>query len=187
MGRTGRKIAAHEARFAVFETSLGACGIAWSGAGVTAIALPEIDGGDVAARFDSLANRAEMPDWVRAIARDVTAHLDGDVRTFAATRVDLGACSEFDRAVYAAARAIAPGSTRTYGALAQDVGKPGAARAIGGAMSRNPVPIVVPCHRVLASHGLAGGFSAPGGLDTKRRLLAIEGVALHQSHASREG
>jgi methylated-DNA-[protein]-cysteine S-methyltransferase len=88
----------------------------------------------------------------------------------------LSACSEFERAVYAAARAIPRGETRTYGELAAALGQPGAAQAVGLALGRNPVPIVIPCHRILAASGGTGGFSAPGGVATKFRMLAIEGA-----------
>ena len=87
---------------------------------------------------------------------------------------------DFDRRVYAEARSIAPGETRTYGEIAARLGDPGLSRAVGQALGRNPFVIVVPCHRVLAAGGKAGGFSAPGGVETKRRLLEIEGArALH--------
>ena len=89
--------------------------------------------------------------------------------------VDLGASPEFDQRVYAVARTIPPGRGMTYGEVAAALGEPGAARAVGAALGRNPVPIVVPCHRVMAAGGRAGGFSAPGGASTKLKLLAIEG------------
>ena len=80
----------------------------------------------------------------------------------------------FHRRVYDAARAIPPGKTLAYGEIAERIGAPGAARAVGQALGRNPFPIVVPCHRVLAAGGKIGGFSAHGGTATKRRMLAIE-------------
>ena len=82
----------------------------------------------------------------------------------------------FNRRVYELARTIPPGSTMTYGEVARRLGSPGMARAVGQALGRNPYPIVVPCHRVLAADGRMGGFSAPGGVATKRRMLEIEGV-----------
>ena len=104
------------------------------------------------------------------------------MRLLAGDRVDLrfialetSALDPFEREVYAAARAIPAGEVRTYGELAAAVGRPGAARAVGRALGRNPWPIVVPCHRILAANA-AGGFSAPGGTDTKFRLLEIEGA-----------
>ena len=84
--------------------------------------------------------------------------------------------SDLHRDVYAEARRILPGRTRTYGELAQDLGKPGAARAVGQALGANPFVLVVPCHRVLAAGGKLNGFSAHGGIRTKQRLLEIEGA-----------
>jgi methylated-DNA-[protein]-cysteine S-methyltransferase len=81
---------------------------------------------------------------------------------------------EFNRRVYELARAIPPGSTRTYGALATQLGDPKLAREVGQALGLNPFPIVIPCHRVVAANGRVGGFSAPGGQHTKLRLLALE-------------
>ncbi len=83
---------------------------------------------------------------------------------------------EFNRRVYAVARAVPPGETITYGEIAERIGERGAAQAVGQALGRNPFPIVVPCHRVLAADGGLGGFSAHGGVATKRRMLAIEGA-----------
>jgi methylated-DNA-[protein]-cysteine S-methyltransferase len=87
--------------------------------------------------------------------------------------------------VYALTRKIPPGETLSYGQIAARLGSPGAARAVGQAMRRNPFAIVVPCHRVLASGGKLGGFSANGGVWTKRRMLAIEEAA--RGGATREG
>ena len=92
---------------------------------------------------------------------------------------------EFHRRVYEAARAIPPGNTLSYGDIAKRVGAPGAARAVGQALGRNPFPIVVPCHRVLAAGGKIGGFSAQGGVATKRRMLAIEGARVERRGPAR--
>jgi methylated-DNA-[protein]-cysteine S-methyltransferase len=84
----------------------------------------------------------------------------------------------FNQRVYAAARRIRPGTTRTYGEVALELGEPHAARAVGQALGANPFPIIVPCHRVLAAGNKAGGFSAPGGTRTKLRMLEIERAPL---------
>ncbi|HZP27547.1 MAG TPA: MGMT family protein, partial [Acidimicrobiia bacterium] len=91
---------------------------------------------------------------------------------------DMHGIPRFHQRVYEAARAVPVGTTVTYGELAARVGSPASARAVGQAMAANPFPIVVPCHRVLSAGGRLGGFSATGGLATKRRMLAIEGVVL---------
>jgi len=82
----------------------------------------------------------------------------------------------FRREVYAATREIPAGTTMSYGEVARAIGRPDAARDVGAALARNPCPIIVPCHRVVAANGALTGFSAPGGLETKRRMLQLEGA-----------
>ena len=110
----------------------------------------------------------------RAVAKALDAYFAGDHGALADLDVDFGRRGAFTVAVLDALRGIAPGTTTTYGALAQLAGRPGAARAVGQAVGSNPVPVIVPCHRVIASNGSLGGFSA--GLDRKRALLDHEGV-----------
>lgn len=167
------------AGFAFFETPIGSCGIAWSEAGVLATRLP--DAGEAraharfAARFPALT-QAEMPPHIAAIAERIAAHLGGSRIDYADVPLDDGGVGDWERSVYAAAAAIPFGETRTYGALAKQLGRPEAAQAVGQALGRNPWPIVIPCHRILAADGRTGGFSAPGGVNTKLRLLEIEGA-----------
>jgi methylated-DNA-[protein]-cysteine S-methyltransferase len=98
---------------------------------------------------------------------------------FSNVSLDLGGQDEFFRKIYAAARRLGWGQTTTYGSLAQELGAgPEAARDVGQAMARNPVPLIIPCHRVLAAGGKLGGFSAPGGSSTKQHMLEMEGVRL---------
>lgn len=99
---------------------------------------------------------------------------DGDEVNFSGVIVDDRPFTPLTRAIYAACRAIPHGQTCTYGDLARQVERSGASRAVGAAMARNRVPLVIPCHRVVASSGKLCGFSAPGGLETKRRLLELE-------------
>jgi methylated-DNA-[protein]-cysteine S-methyltransferase len=112
---------------------------------------------------------------VQRVTAAIQAHLAGRPAQYDPADLDLSGCTAFARQVYARLMAVPPGQTQTYGQLAQALGKPGAARAVGRAMATNPVPLAVPCHRVVAQHGL-GGFT--GGLDFKRRLLALEGARL---------
>lgn len=163
----------------LFDTPVGRCAIAWNGARVAALQLPEADDAATVARMRrrfATVREAAPTDAVAAaigaIGRLLEGHPD-DLRTIA---IDDASLPAFHRRVYAAARAIAPGTTRTYGEVAALVGEPGAARAVGHALGRNPFAIIVPCHRVLASGGAMGGFSAAGGTATKRRLLLIEGA-----------
>lgn len=160
----------------LFDTALGRCGIAWHRDGVVAFALP---GRDDERTLASLTRR--FPAEAGAPPGSIRAAIDGVRRLIAGEPIDLGfvevdldGVSDFDRHIYAVTRTIRPGETRTYGEIAHLIGEPGAARAIGRAMGDNPVPVIVPCHRVLAASGRIGGFSAPGGIATKRRLLAIE-------------
>jgi methylated-DNA-[protein]-cysteine S-methyltransferase len=112
-----------------------------------------------------------------AARRELDEYLRGR-RTAFSVPVDLRHVTPFQRRVLEAARAVPRGSVATYGELGRRIGRPGAARAVGQALGSNPVPIVVPCHRVLASDGSLGGYSGRGGLRTKRRLLALEGALL---------
>jgi methylated-DNA-[protein]-cysteine S-methyltransferase len=111
-----------------------------------------------------------------AIVERIRRHLAGDVQDFRSVAVDLSHVAPFFRQVYETARQIPAGQTRTYGEIAKAVGQPNAAQEVGRAMAKNPVPILVPCHRVAAAGGKPGGFSAHGGRSTKSKLLALEGA-----------
>jgi methylated-DNA-[protein]-cysteine S-methyltransferase len=156
--------------YALFDTALGRCAIAWRGGLVVRAALP---GADIEHRFEGF-EESEPPPAVATVIDRVVRLLRGEAEDLSDVPVDWGGAPEFDRGVWEATRRIPPGETRTYGELASEVGAPSAAQAVGVALGRNPVPIIIPCHRVLASGGRSGGFSAPGGVETKFRLLAIE-------------
>jgi methylated-DNA-[protein]-cysteine S-methyltransferase len=155
--------------------------MAWTSRGVRALGLP---GRDEAATIGNILNgknatKAGSPSKLAAAAMTaVQAHLRGEHVNLTRVPLDLEGRSAFQKRVYRALRGVAPGHTISYGELACAAGKRNAARAVGGAMARNPLPILIPCHRVVARGGGRGGFSAPGGLDTKAKLLAIEGVEL---------
>lgn len=167
--------------FTLFSTPIGRCALAWGGHGLLGVALPaatETLTRNRLARHFPLAREAPPPaDIERTIAR-IVAVLNGMPDDLADVAIDLAGVPDFNRRVYAVARSIVPGATLTYGEVALRLGEPHAARAVGQALGANPWPVVVPCHRVLAAGGKAGGFSAPGGLRTKLRLLQIEGAAL---------
>src|SRR5438477_7793213 len=163
--------------FALFDTAIGRCGIAWGERGVTGVQLPEA--GESETRMRMLhrfpaAGEAPPPPEVRQAVEGIVALLRGDETDLSSIPLDMESVPEFHRRVYEAARTIPPGQTLSYGDIARRLGAPGAARAVGQALGRNPFPIVVPCHRVLAAGGKIGGFSAHGGTETKRRMLAIE-------------
>jgi methylated-DNA-[protein]-cysteine S-methyltransferase len=155
---------------------MGTCAVAWRGDALTAVVLPtsERSAVDRIRRRHPEVLSAAPPHEVRRAITEMTAHLNGAPRDLRAVVVDLTGVPEFERRVYALTRAIPPGVTRTYGDVATALGDPSLARAVGQALGHNPLPLVIPCHRVLAAGGLLGGFSAPGGTETKRRLLALE-------------
>ena len=144
------------------------------------VQLPEADarrhaGARARAAFRMRAKRAPPPEIQDAID-GIVALLSGEPRDLTDIVIDDADISDFNRKVYAIARAIPPGQTLTYGEIAERLGDKALARAVGQAMGENPTPIVMPCHRVLAANGKTGGFSAPGGVITKLRLLTIEGA-----------
>lgn len=165
-------------RITIFDTVIGTCGIAWNTTGIVGISLPEATPSMTQERLHNRFNGAieSAPSKkVQRIIRKITALLDGRPVDFNAVPLDTHGVPEFHRRVYEFIRTIPAGSTLSYGEVAARLGKPGAARAVGQAMRRNPFPIIVPCHRVVAANGKLGGFSANGGITTKLRLLQIEG------------
>ncbi|WP_373047013.1 methylated-DNA--[protein]-cysteine S-methyltransferase [Vulgatibacter sp.] len=166
--------------FTLFETAIGPCGVAWGDGAITGVQLPEGDERATRARLSERfpdATESQPPDFVARTVDGIVALLEGRGGDLAGVALDFARVPPFHRKVYALARAIPPGQTLTYGTLAAQAGSPGSARAVGQAMGRNPFPIIVPCHRVLAANGKPGGFSASGGVTTKKRMLAIEGAA----------
>lgn len=163
--------------FALFDTAIGVCGIVWSARGVSGVQLPEKDAAatraGVGRRYPD-AREVPPPPAVQAAIDGIVALLAGDPRDLTGIAIDDAAIPPFNRKVYAIARAIPPGQTMTYGGIAERLGDRTLARAVGRAMGENPTPIIMPCHRVLAANGKSGGFSAPGGVITKLRLLTIE-------------
>ncbi len=166
----------------IFETARGFCAIACNAKGVVRFRLPETN-----AEATEQALLRRLPDATPAtppptIAETVSAaqhYFAGEKTDFAAVPVDLGRQSELFEKIYAAARKLGYGETTTYGAMAKQFGDDWEiAREVGQAMSKNPVPLIIPCHRVLAAGGKVGGFSAPGGAATKTMMLAMEGVQI---------
>jgi methylated-DNA-[protein]-cysteine S-methyltransferase len=171
--------------YLVFETASGFCGIAWNGVGITRFQLPT-RGADAAERM--LLRRA--PDAKpgpppAAVAKAIAAvkrYFEGERTDFSGLELDLEDQDTFFKRIYAAARRVGWGCTTTYGTLAKELGAgPEAARDIGQAMARNPIPLIIPCHRVLAAGGKLGGFSAPGGAAAKIRMLELEGAHVEPS------
>ncbi len=166
--------------FALFDTAIGCCGIVWSARGVAGVQFPErserTTGSRIRRRFPA-AHEATPPNEIQRVIDDIVALLGGEPRDLSGVPIDIDSAPEFNRRVYEIARTIPAGSTLSYGEVAARLGDRTLAREVGQALGQNPVPIIVPCHRVLAAGGKTGGFSAPGGVDTKMRLLSIEGAA----------
>ena len=164
----------------VFETALGFSAIAWHEAGIIRFRLPSSTAEDAER---SMLRRlpgavpAEPPPNVAAVIESAKRYFEGEPVDFSNVALDLTDQDEFFRTIYLHTRKLGWGQTTTYGALAQDAGagREGA-RNVGQAMAKNPVPLIIPCHRVLAAGGNTGGFSAPGGVETKLRMLTLEGV-----------
>jgi methylated-DNA-[protein]-cysteine S-methyltransferase len=162
-----------------FATPLGTCGLAWNDVGITAFALPPVTPECFSASGADQTQTSTPPPEIAALIERVVQHLNGTSQDFGDITYDFSGVTPFQREVYTAALRVRPGETRTYGWLAQQTGRGAAAsRAIGGALGKNPWPLLVPCHRFIGANGKMTGFSAPGGLATKRRLLALEGAEL---------
>jgi methylated-DNA-[protein]-cysteine S-methyltransferase len=169
-------------RYCIFETAGGYCGIAWSEMGITRLQLPTRSAAATERLLRRRAPAAEPAEPTPAVAATIVAvqrYFAGEAVDFSAVRLDLGETDPFFAQIYAAARGVGWGRTTTYGALAKELDAgPEAARDVGEAMARNPVALIIPCHRVLAAGGKIGGFSAPGGAAAKLRMLALEGIDL---------
>jgi len=166
--------------FAIFETPIGACGIAWNETGIAGFQLPSATADVTRARLQRRwAGAVESPPTpgVRRTIDRVLALLAGEPDDLQDVAVDLADAPDFNRRVYEVARSIPPGQTLTYGEIAKRLGVPHESREVGQALGRNPIAIIVPCHRVLGADGRMGGFSASGGVATKRRILEIEGAS----------
>ncbi|MEI9940867.1 MAG: methylated-DNA--[protein]-cysteine S-methyltransferase [Pseudomonadota bacterium] len=163
--------------FALFDTAIGRCGIAWGASGICGVHLPEASPGAtrrrMTVRYPEVRESAPPPVVQRAVDRIVTL-LRGEATDLEQIALDMALVPPFHRRVYEIARTIPAGATLSYGEVAARVGSPGAARAVGQALGKNPFAIVVPCHRVLAARGKPGGFSASGGTVTKLKMLRIE-------------
>lgn len=163
----------------LFETSIGWIGIAWSERGVARLMLPQRDRDAMERKLVAAGGKqVQPPEQVQIVIDKVRRYAAGETVEFDDVAVDLSGADDFQRAIYDAARKLGFGVTTTYGGLATAAGFPGLARETGAALGANPVPIVVPCHRILAAGNKIGGFSAPGGSATKEKLLAMEGVAV---------
>jgi methylated-DNA-[protein]-cysteine S-methyltransferase len=164
-------------RFCLYDTEFGVAAIAWTANGICGHQLPEKDAQATEARLKShfpTATASKPPDEIVMLTRRLRRHLEGNVQDFSNVRLDLTGVPPFHTKIYQALQKIPTGKTVSYNDLAALAGSPGAARAVGQAMAKNPISVIVPCHRVLSASGNIGGFTAYGGLDTKRQLLQYE-------------
>jgi methylated-DNA-[protein]-cysteine S-methyltransferase len=170
--------------FALFDSAIGICGIEWGPRGINGVQLPMGSRDKTLARIrqrrGDIVESEPTAEVQQAIDRivELLAGKRDDLRDIA---LDLDGVPEFNRGVYDIARTIPPGQTMTYGDIAKKLGGVELSRDVGQALGRNPCPIVVPCHRVLAAGNKPGGFSARGGVETKLKMLAIEGAAVNHT------
>jgi methylated-DNA-[protein]-cysteine S-methyltransferase len=170
--------------FALFETPVGSCGIVWNARGIAGVQLPERGANGTRARLRRRypdAQEAASPPPIRQAIERVTGVLSGEGGDLSTVALDMSDIPPPRRDIYAVARSIPAGATLSYGEIAARLGGSVDAREVGEAMARNPFPIIVPCHRVLAAGGKIGGFSAAGGVVTKLRLLEIEGAQIGEA------
>ena len=180
--------------YTLFKTSLGMCGISWSEKGVTGFQLPEKTLEDtkqklLEKRGDRIflplsLDSTSIPDWIKKGVRQIQGYLKGEKSNLSDIPVDLEGVPEFHKAVYQAAEGIPIGKVATYGELAKIVRSPGAARAVGNALAKNPIALIIPCHRIIGGDGKLGGFSAYGSLAAKVKLLELEGAQIAQKNGS---
>ena len=176
--------------YLVFETAAGFCAIAWGAAGITRLQLPTTTSAEadrtLVRRLPKAQPETPTPE-VKEVVSAVQRYFAGERIDFSHVSLDLVEEDPFFAQVYAAARRVGWGQTTTYGTLAKELGAPPeAARDVGQAMARNPVPLIIPCHRVLAAGGKLGGFSAPGGAAAKTRMLALEGIDIEGARPAQQ-
>ncbi len=164
-----------ELKYITFETDMGWVGILGSTKGLLSTTLPQPSAQEVRQLLGDRVNYAtRSPHRFEDLMERLRAYFDGHQVAFP-DELDLSGATPFQHKVWEVTRLIPYGKTRSYLWVAEQIKRPGAARAVGQALSRNPLPIIVPCHRVIASDGRPGGFS--GGVEMKRRLLSLEAAA----------
>jgi methylated-DNA-[protein]-cysteine S-methyltransferase len=166
--------------FTLFDTPIGTCSLVWQDDKIVGLRLPEASPAATRARITRRWAGAEErtpPPAMQAMIDRVLKLLAGDKVDLSDAPLDFGDSPDFHKRAYAIARTIPAGQTMTYGEIAKRLGEPHESREVGQAMGKNPIAILMPCHRVLGADGKMGGFSANGGVATKRRILEIEGAA----------
>ncbi len=165
-------------KYCLIDTEIGTFGLAWTGKGISRAALPDSRPGAVGQRMARYGSRSGAPEEeIAELVADIQAYGRGERIEFDDVPLDLDGQPEFNRKVYDDILKLRWGETTTYGEIARRLGDVALSRAVGAALGANPVPLIVPCHRVLGSNGKAGGFSAPGGAGSKMKMLAMEKAA----------
>ena len=168
-----------EARFSLFAAAVGRCAVLWRGERLTGVLLPSSSDAATRAaikRRVSAAIESSPPPFVKEAIDGIVRLCAGEPVTFDVSSLDRSAVEPLANRVYDILLRVPFGETTTYGAIAEELGDKTLSRAVGAALGQNPFPVIIPCHRVTAAGGRMGGFSAPGGSETKRRLLEIEGA-----------
>jgi len=165
-------------KYTLIDTAIGTFGVRWTDARVSGVALPGGSGSRIASWVDDGAELAEPSGALAGLPEMIRRYGEGERIDFSAVPLDLEGVAEFNRRAYAELLQIPYGETTTYGAIARTLGDAVLARAVGSAMGQNRIPLIIPCHRVLGANGKPTGFSAPGGVSSKMRLLALEHAAL---------
>lgn len=168
----------------IFPAANSYCGVAWCAQGVTHFLLPETTAARMREELQAATGAHEpakkIPLWIRSLVRQVALHITGKPQDFSAIPVFVEKATPFMREVYAEARRIPAGEVISYAQLAMRIKKSGAVRAVGTALGKNPVPLIIPCHRIIAASGKLGGFSAHGGMEAKKALLHCEGINIEK-------
>ncbi len=171
--------------FCLVDSALGTFGLGWTDAGIRRLSLPGASAGDAERWMLKFGGSPEEPyGAVAELEERMVAYADGERDAFQDVRLDLSGVPEFNRRCYDEIRRLGWGETTTYGTIARRFGDVALSRAVGAAMGANPIPLIVPCHRVLAADGKSGGFSAPGGVAAKMRMLALERAATPEGQFS---
>lgn len=162
--------------YRIIDTALGQMVIGWTDIGLSRLMLPGESAAEMRQRMES-KGRIEQPAGQPELVARIEAYTEGAEDNFADFPVDLDGVPDTNRRIYEHIRELAWGETTTYGAIARWLGDVALSRAVGAAMGANPIPLVIPCHRVLAADGKTGGFSSPNGVRTKMQMLALEHAA----------
>lgn len=167
-------------KYVIFKTHWGYFGLAGTESGLCRTCLPEPTSASIKRRLlENLPGADFDEDFFKGLQKQITGYFEGAGVDFSRVAVTLNGFSIFSQKILTACRKVKPGQTVTYSELAKRSGRPAASRAVGGALARNPLPLIIPCHRVIRTDGKMGGFTAPGGIPLKRKMLELERQAVH--------